>query len=425
MAKDIQTIDNDNDNLGPVPEIFKNRTIDTSDFTSGLQPSFPVVNIRGGRWGIRFGGQTTQFTEADPRAGGAQTPVTHLDVIIAAAQTGISKSYYEGDFDPNSTEPPTCWSADGIRPDDTVQKKQNPVCGTCKQNERGSKTVGDKKLKACTDIKRVAVVRQEEIDNPLGPILLRVMPGSQSNYRTYVQWLAGRHRAPFMVVTRMTFDTEESFPKIKFQALRGLTEKEAAEVEQVLDHPMLNSVLVGKDQAAFIDPEQDEQDPAGGLPPTGGLPPADTPAKPGWEKTATVVKSTPEPERKVTSYVAQPMNLKPDALEILAAEKQELARLRAENEALKAKPEPEAKPEPKPEPKPVLTPEQMELAKLRAENEALKQGKPRGRPRSKPVGPPTGSVTTPSNGSGEAETSAGKLSNDLDSMIDKLAPKAP
>jgi hypothetical protein len=408
MAKEIQTIDNDN--LGPVPEIFKNRTIDTSDFTSGLQPSFPVVNIRGGRWGIRFGGQTTQFTEADPRAGGAQTPVTHLDVIIAAAQTGISKSYYEGDFDPNSTEPPTCWSANGNYPDDTVQKKQNPTCGTCPQNQRGSKIVGDKKLKACTDIKRVAVVRQEEIDNPLGPILLRVMPGSQSNYRTYVQWLAGRHRAPFMVVTRMTFDTEESFPKIKFQALRGLTEKEAAEVEQVLDHPMLNSVLVGKDQAAFIDPEQDEQDPAGGLPPTGGLPPADSPAKPGWEKTATVI-TPPTPPSK-----PEP---KPEPKPALTPEQQKIADLEAQLAAAKA-------PKPEPKPEPVLTPEQLKIRELEAQLAATKTApKTRGRPRTTPVGPPTGSVTAPSNGSGEAETSSGKLSNDLDSMIDKLAPKAP
>jgi hypothetical protein len=415
MAKDIQTINNDT--LGPVPRAAQGKQLDASDFTSGLAAAFPVL-IAAGKWGVRFGGEDIEFTEADPRAGGAQTPVSHLDVVMVASQTGFSKAYYAGEFDPTKKDPPTCWSADGIRPDDSLPNqpsngvtswKQSATCGGCDYNSRGSKLFGTKKLKACPDLKRVAVVRPEEIDNPLGPILLRITPSSQSNLRNYVQWLQGRHRHPSMVVTRMTFDTDVLFKgKIKFHALRGLTDDEYDEVLAIQEHPQINAVLTSKDGAAFVDTQQEEEDAAGGLPPTGGLPPADAPAKPGWEKTATVITPPTPPS-------------KPEPKPALTPEQQELARLRAENEALKAKPEPEAKPEPKP----VLTPEQMELAKLRAENEALKQGKPRGRPRSKPVGPPTGSVTTPSNGSGDVETSAGKLSNDLDSMIDKLAPKAP
>jgi hypothetical protein len=232
-----------------------------------------------------------------------------------------------------------------------------------------------------------------------------------------------------MVVTRMTFDTGVTFKgKINFKAERGLTDEEYDQVLAIQEHPQINAVLTSKDGAVFVDTQQEEEDAAGGLPPTGGLPPADAPAKPGWEKTATVITAPtppskpepePEPERKVTTYVAQPMNLKPDALEILTAEKRKIADLEAQLAAAKA-----------PKPEPVLTPEQLKIRELEAQLAATKAApKTRGRPRSTPVGPPTGTatptVTAPSNGSGEAETSAGKLSNDLDSMIDKLAPKAP
>jgi len=130
MSKDIQVIAND---LGAVPEIFKNKQVDISAFTAGIQPSFPVVSIKAGHWGVRFGGETTPFTEADPRAGGAQTAVSHLDVVLIAAASTISKSFYAADYQEGSNEPPTCWSSDGVTPDASIlaENKQNPICASC------------------------------------------------------------------------------------------------------------------------------------------------------------------------------------------------------------------------------------------------------------------------------------------------------
>ena len=406
MAKELQ-VTNDNNDLGPVPDVFKNTPVDVSNYTAGIAPSFPVISIKAGHWGIRFGGETTQFTEADARAGGAHTAVPNLDVVIIGAPPTISKSFYEGGYVEGSKEPPTCWSADGIRPDDSVVNKQHPVCSSCKQNHRGSKVANGKLLKACSDIKRVAIVRVAEIDNPLGPILLRVMPGSMSNYRTYLQWLAGRHRAPFMVVTRMTFDTDPgvSFPKIKFQALRGLSNDEGELVNAQMEHPGLNSILHGKDVAAYIDPQTDEEDAAGGLPPTGGLPPASS----KWAQPVTPGGNPPTN----TPDLAPTMTTPPPAPPVLTPEQQQIADLQAQLAAAKA-----IQPEPEPEPAPpVLTPEQMKIAELQAQLAEAKQTKPRGRPRSKPVGPPTdtGNGTVPAD-----EPSPTVVGNNINNRIAEL-----
>ena len=177
-------------------------------------------------------------------------PVQWLDVVMVESQTGFSKTYYAGNFDPENVLPPTCWSSDGIRPDDSLPNqpsegvtswKQNAICSSCPQNQFGSKMLGTKKLKNCMDLKRVAIVRPEDMNNPLGPILLRVTPASQSNLRNYVQWLQGRHRHPSMVVTRMTFDTEVTFQgKIKFRALRGLSDAQYDQVLAIKEQPQIH-----------------------------------------------------------------------------------------------------------------------------------------------------------------------------------------
>ena len=39
MAKDIQTIDDDD--LGPIPDVFRGTQVDVKEFLGGITPSFP------------------------------------------------------------------------------------------------------------------------------------------------------------------------------------------------------------------------------------------------------------------------------------------------------------------------------------------------------------------------------------------------
>jgi septal ring-binding cell division protein DamX len=69
-------------------------------------------------------------------------------------------------------------------------------------------------VKACSDNKRLAVV---SADDPSGPVyLLSVTPAALKGLNQYQKELSVRGIPPEIVKTRVSFDTDASFPKLKF-----------------------------------------------------------------------------------------------------------------------------------------------------------------------------------------------------------------
>jgi hypothetical protein len=84
-------------------------------------------------------------------------------------------------------------------------------------------------LKACRDHKRLAVVAA---DDPSGPIyLLEVTPAALKGLNQYQRELTMRGIPAEVVKTKVTFDTDASFPKLQF-AFGGFLE---AETQSVVD----------------------------------------------------------------------------------------------------------------------------------------------------------------------------------------------
>lgn len=171
---------------------------------SGGGESFPRISIKGGRFRIVEGGNETVL---DTLA---------LDVIIVGANPNLSKTWYAKAWTPDS-EPasPDCFSLTGISPDPSSTSPQNDLCASCPQNAWGSKvTPQGQQIKACSDQKRLAVVAA---DDPTGPVyLLQVTPAALKGLNAYQKELALRGIAPEITKTRITFDTDASFPKLKF-----------------------------------------------------------------------------------------------------------------------------------------------------------------------------------------------------------------
>lgn len=171
---------------------------------SGGGESFPRISIKGGRFRIVEGGNETVL---DTLA---------LDVIIVGANPNLSKTWYAKAWTPDS-EPasPDCFSLTGISPDPSSTAPQNDLCASCPQNAWGSKvTPQGQQIKACSDQKRLAVVAA---DDPTGPVyLLQVTPAALKGLNAYQKELALRGIAPEITKTRITFDTDASFPKLKF-----------------------------------------------------------------------------------------------------------------------------------------------------------------------------------------------------------------
>jgi len=161
----------------------------------------------------------------------AQIEDRYLDVVVVNAAQKISRTYYDAAFDPENPAPPTCWSADGDKPDASVSAPQAQTCASCPQNIKGS---GNGESRACRFSQRLAVVLANDIE---GDVLQLTLPatsifgkeeGENRPLQAYARWLAAQSIGPDMVVTRMKFDTKAESPKLFFKPMRWLTDEEHA-----------------------------------------------------------------------------------------------------------------------------------------------------------------------------------------------------
>lgn len=168
------------------------------------QESYPRISIKGSRFRL-VEGTDEQVLDT-----------TKLVVVIVGANPKLSKSYYASEWNKDA-EPtaPDCYSLDGIRPHPESEAPQNDLCATCQFNAWGSKiTPNGQQVKACSDKKRLAVVAA---DDPKGKIyLLEVTPAALKGLNAYQRELLTRGIPPEIVKTVVSFDTEASFPKLKF-----------------------------------------------------------------------------------------------------------------------------------------------------------------------------------------------------------------
>ena len=194
-----------------------------ASLTGGLSSGegFPRISIKGSRFRIVEGDAETVLDS------------TKLSVIIVGANPRLSKIWYAKQWTPDSDpSAPDCFSLDGIGPDPSATAPQNDLCASCPQNAWGSKvTPQGQQIKACADQKRLAVVAA---DDPTGPVyLLQVTPAALKGLNQYQKELSVRGIPPEVVKTTVSFDTDASFPKLKF-SFGGFIEADTQEVVDAL-----------------------------------------------------------------------------------------------------------------------------------------------------------------------------------------------
>jgi hypothetical protein len=164
------------------------------------------------------------------------TGTMELDVILVRANPNISKRYYEGEYDPNKEgTAPDCWADNGQGPGDRVPDPVSKICATCDLNKWGSNVgVSGKPTKACSDVKRMAVLvfapNKAGGERKLlpGSWELDVPGASLKNLAAYAKETEANGAAVTMVVTRLTFVPEANFPQFAFRALDWVSQAEDA-----------------------------------------------------------------------------------------------------------------------------------------------------------------------------------------------------
>ena len=198
-----------------LPEALANRQRRVSvsdDATQGLGIS------RGAHCSIR----AARFRLID--ANGVETliPNLYLDVVIIRANPKDSKLYFQGPYNPDSGDPPACYSDNGIGPSSNALQPQSPLCSSCPHNQMNSKINPQtgKGSKACSDRKKLAFIIPG--DSTVNVFELQVPPDSLGNLKAYAKFLSsqatgGRKADIGDMITRLTFDSEASHPKLKFE----------------------------------------------------------------------------------------------------------------------------------------------------------------------------------------------------------------
>jgi hypothetical protein len=184
----------------------------------GVGISSKRISIKGGVFRLMADGK--EITSIDDR---------HLDVVIVNAAPKISRTFYAGQFVEGENKAPDCWSADGEKPDVSVESPQASDCASCPMNVKGS---GQGDSKACRFSQRLAVVLANDIGGDVMQLQLAATSifgkeeGEKRPLQAYARYLAVQSVSPEMLVTRLRFDTKAAVPKLFFQPVRYLEEDE-------------------------------------------------------------------------------------------------------------------------------------------------------------------------------------------------------
>ena len=143
----------------------------------------------------------------------------HMDVVVVNGSRTVQKAWYAGEYNPDETSVPDCWSSDGERPDADVADPQSPRCKECPQAIKGSAGAG---RASCRYFMRLAVVLR---NNVAGDIYQLILPQKSlfgqgdvdhMPFLQYAKYVAQSGYNLNMLATRLTFDTDSDFPKLVF-----------------------------------------------------------------------------------------------------------------------------------------------------------------------------------------------------------------
>lgn len=192
-----------------------------------------------------------------------------LDLVIVRANDFVTKTYYAKQWKPGQEpEAPDCSSDDGIKPRADSKNKQCDNCAACKHNEWGSyiNPQTGAKGKSCSDSKRIAVCPPGRLKE--GKLYqLQIPAASLREFGSFIGKLNSVEPAvPYnAVLTRFSFDTEVTFPKLKFEPTGWLNEQQYAEAQERYDSKEAKEtagVPGAQAPAAGLKPEAPKQEPA-------------------------------------------------------------------------------------------------------------------------------------------------------------------
>ena len=176
------------------------------------------ISIKGGKFRLMVGGEQVSVAKGD-----------EINIVVVNAAT-VSRTYYEGTYDPNNVSAPSCWSADTRvpSPDVPVEQRKSSRCADCPMNVKGS---GQGDSRACRFNQRLAITLEGKPDDvyqlqlPATSIFGEAKDGKMG-MQAYAKFLNAHNTPIIAVMTQMYFDENAETPKLFFKSIRPLDEPE-------------------------------------------------------------------------------------------------------------------------------------------------------------------------------------------------------
>jgi hypothetical protein len=176
------------------------------------------ISIKGNKFRMFVDGEQVSVSKSDT-----------MNIVVVNAAS-ISRTFYEGTYDPNNTAPPVCWSIDTKTPAPEVPADQRKAarCADCPMNVKGS---GQGDSRACRFNQRLAITLEGKPDEVYqlqlpATSIFGEAKGGDMGMQAYAKFL-NAHKTPIIaVMTEMRFDEDSETPKLYFKPVRPLTEDE-------------------------------------------------------------------------------------------------------------------------------------------------------------------------------------------------------
>lgn len=216
----------------------------------------PTLGVTGKVWTITVNGESTKLTKVD--AEGDEVPMSIMRVVILDYGKRRGRSFYEGNYDPNNTAKPKCWSDDGLAPSGNVKEPIASKCDKCPMAIKGSKvTDNGVQTTACSQHRILAVVPANKLDFPA----LRFKIAITSDYDDKSPELAAQNWYAFKqlldlmqskgvqhtaaLVVKMKFDPNAAYPKVLFSPDRWLNAEEIAVIRDRIKSEEVQNLING------------------------------------------------------------------------------------------------------------------------------------------------------------------------------------
>lgn len=211
------------------PDLFK-RMMDVNKTLAGNANSGTSrrISIKGGRFREMVNGEQVRVNSS-----GSMN-------IVVLGTSKISRTYYDGAYDPETPLPPTCWSPDSEKPSPDVPEEnvKARACRDCPMNIKGS---GQGESRACRFSVRLAVA----LENDYTKVYQVQLPATSlfgdgkngmMGMQAYSKYLSANDMPIIGLVTQMYFDENSETPKLYFKPLRPLDNEELRDVLDLADH---------------------------------------------------------------------------------------------------------------------------------------------------------------------------------------------